>query len=108
MDETLLELIEFIRIASAVMWEAAYRQVYIDAVGDGLFAVILVLTCVSLVHVTRWAWNVEDDGWEGLVVIAGFCAILCGIFAVALAYHAFGKCINPEWHAIQNLIELVK
>jgi lipoprotein signal peptidase len=110
MDKVLQELIEFMKSASPVIWQALYKQVYIEAAASFLWAIGLAVLAVVFVRVAKWAMakKEEDDGYSDWEIVYGFCYILScatGIVAFSLLVSAIKWIANPEFYAIRFILQ---
>ena len=121
METALAELIDAIKLASPVIWEAAVRQALVDGMVTIIVGVILLtiaITCgITLSRMYKLYSKRYDDratyhslvDWTGEVgefflwtgtIIPGFVSIWMIGFGVKEA-------LNPNWYAIQSIIGLV-
>ena len=110
MDKVLQELIEFVKSASPVIWQALYKQVYVEALASFLWAIGLAVLAVILFRIAKWAMaKKEEEGymsdWE---ILYGFCYFFSGVAGVV----AFGFLVsaikwvaNPEFYAIRFILQ---
>jgi uncharacterized membrane protein YidH (DUF202 family) len=108
MDQVLQELVEFVKTASPVIWEALYRQVYVIAASRLLWAIGLAVLIYGALRFakTAWAWHEEDGGFADYNQLAYVCyviSVVLGTAAFGLVVSAFMRLANPNYYAI-NLI----
>lgn len=103
MNELLLELVAKLEVMAPQVWQAAMRQVYVNAWVDGLlWAVPLAASALWF----GWSWRhpPEDsyakENWRILLAALGIVTI--GL----LMFWAFSlkPMLNPQWAAIQLLL----
>ena len=108
MNESMQQLIEMVKNVAPAVWQAAYRQVWIDA-GENLFGALLIgsvtLWAINWVR-RRWSsWDGFDDGPAKIITPLGIC-ILAGITLGCLITFV-DDVANPTFQAIKALGELV-
>lgn len=108
MEQTLVEkLIEFVENASPVIWEAMYRQVYINAIYQGLAGAVLV--CLAVVFFTVFKRTYKKDGFDNdAACVAIILSVASAIVGAAFLVSVIGPMVNPNYYAIDNLLDLVK
>ena len=55
MTELLQQLIDFIKSASPIVWEALVRQVYVEAVSYAAWAVLTTIVVFIWIRLAKWA-----------------------------------------------------
>jgi hypothetical protein len=128
MDETIIQkLIDFIETASPVVWEAAYRQVYVEAISN--FLVFLGLVALSVIcyrYFTEFRDESirlnkildETNGYTGgtrskrddaniASVFFAVCIVLFAGISVFIIGGVIGRVINPDYYAIKILAGMV-
>jgi hypothetical protein len=133
MNETLQELVEFLKTASPVVWEAAMRQVlalgYLN-ITLGILALILVIACISvLVRLYKecslfallkgnfsYAQDRQYQLEHPLLDMKGeapevflWIGVAMGVI-IAISFLPIGilRLVNPTWYAIQLLVNSVR
>ncbi len=110
MDEILIQLIQFVKNASPLVWQALIKQAYIDGIGAVILAVILTTVGFDVVGFARAAKEVEseDNAVHKTYSFTFFLSI------VASALFAFAGCaiswgvrtiINPEFYVIEYVLK---
>jgi len=112
MDKVLQELIEFMKSASPVVWQALYKQVYVEALAFFLWAIGLAVLAVVLVRVAKWAMaKKEEDGYlSDWGIVYGLCYFfsgVAGIVAFGFLVSALKWVANPEFYAIRFILQSV-
>lgn len=110
MDKVLQELIEFVKSASPVIWQALYRQVYVEALGFILWAIGLAVLAVILFRLAKFAVKKkEEDGymsdWEILYGFCYFFSVVVGIVAFGLLVSVIQHVANPQFYAIRFILQ---
>jgi hypothetical protein len=100
-------LIDFVKLASATIWEAAFRQVYANVAANAFWIVILL---VGFFFIIRWIKisnkKYEDygsEGWEASVGVSWFALVVDSIIICLLTSDVIKWLINPTWYAIEQL-----
>ena len=109
MDTLLQELIAFLKGASPVVWEALYRQVYVNAGAFIAWAIGLAALCAAFFRVGKFSWSEYKkdeysmyDAGSVFVYIASACL---GFAAFALLVNAAMQFANPEYYAIRYILK---
>lgn len=97
MNEAMQKLIDAVQKASPVVWQAAYRQVWIDF-AECCLAVVVLLS-VGLLFL-RWARTWQDSDDRGFGRVIGWAISLFSLVPFTIAM----ECIfNPTFAAIKEL-----
>jgi len=108
-DKTLQTLIDFLQMASPVIWETFIRQVYISAYLDFVWAGVFLIVSLAM-----WRWsrhfevrNDDRDDEEAMwicraisVAALMICLVLVDVVVVQLS--------NPNYYAIQLIMKQLK
>ena len=119
MDQTLEELINFVKQAAPEVWRIGYKQVVVEQIQWSIWTLVWVVIAIILarggylLYTKAMAMKKEDHNysmWEmpftfGIIGIA--CAPLVGLGAIASLGEVLYRFANPEWYAIQILVRLV-
>ena len=113
-EEILRKLVEFIENASPVIWAAASRQVAVNAIRTILAAIVFLVATLVLARLAAYCnkryhederesedWNVGR--WTSITLGLVFFVIF-----LILAIGVIGPLVNPDYYAIQVLINLVR
>lgn len=112
MEKAILELIEAIKALAPEVWSILIKQVYVDSASYLAWGVV-----VGLVSSYIWRVNVKlsiapDDEYESDKDDRTWRASLCGalgtigtLLTVGLFITGLGKLANPEFHAINYLLD---
>jgi hypothetical protein len=133
LEEGLKQLIEFVKAASSVLWQAAYKQVYADAVVNSIWLLIMLMITFFAIKLVVYSikefkkdierrkketeatgkvynWNTDekdDNSSIGTILLFSFVAILPSVISIMLLTDVVRWLINPEWYAIQKLINMI-
>ena len=110
--ELLRELIEYVKSAGGVVWDAAYRQVYVGIAIDFIWGVAF---CVGIRALSGWYFNLKNEQEEdydfdrgfGMAFILGGI-IICAMLALWAVTNITSALINPEWQVISNMLSLMQ
>jgi uncharacterized membrane protein YfcA len=114
MDILLQELIEFVKTASPVLWGIYIKQAYVDGIYSVIFGVALI--CVGVVILLAGLRirkaekekdysEFDDGGAYWMAIIFGILGICAGL---VVGCSSIGNFVNPEYQAIQLIIETLK
>lgn len=113
-EDVVQKLIEFVQNASPVVWNAALKQVQVDAVLYFIGAVVFLVLTIGCISLTRWSnnkkkeatdWNESDYDLGIYFGAAG--AVLFTLCTVGFICEMVVRLINPTWYAIQNILNLL-
>ena len=110
-DQVLLELVEFVKGASPVIWEALYRQVYVEALGGILWSVGLFCLSAILFRLGKFCYGQHTksyDSWDIAYVFSYFSAGASSVIAFGLLVSAVKYLANPEFYAIRFILQSIK
>lgn len=112
MDELLRELIEFLKNASPMVWETLHRQVYVQAAQYAFWLVLFgaaVIPCVVLVR--KFLELREEDEWGDHELPIALGLMGCALFGILAAFclvSAVSRLINPDYYAIQIILNSLR
>jgi len=108
LETALQELIEFLENASPMVWEVLLKQVYIDAVANIAWAIMLVVVCILLIKLIKYSHEkMEEDSyssWEMGLWLGYIFAPAAGALAFGLLVSAAMRFANPEFYAIRYIL----
>lgn len=101
------------------LWAVMVRQARVEAVLDIFWILALIATLVLTAWFVRYAWRKtkEEDysnRWdeEAVVVISVVCGIISALITVPiialLSYGLVSKLFNPEYWALQQILDAIK
>lgn len=103
MNETIQQLVEWVKTTSPVVWQAAYRQVYIDGFEYAFTSVIFVIAFFYLFSFTKKSWEDMEEGR----LISGIGLGILGTVTIIFFANAIDCFANPTFQAIHALHHLV-
>ena len=112
MDEMLLKLIEMIEKASPAVWDIVNRQVYSDAFEKFVWAMVLLVfgliffKLATLAH--KNAEGSEKFEWEVATTFFYLLGLLSSLAFLSFSVYVIKMLYNPQFYAIQYLINSVK
>jgi len=120
MEETLRSLVEFVKTASPLVWDAVLRQVYVTAVTNFIWLLALVVGLVVLVKISlhcRRNYVVAEaytlDGWDRsdwattMAITMGGAVIVIVAILIGLT-ETISRLLNPNYYAIQMILQNLK
>ena len=111
-DGLIQRLVEFVEKAAPVMWEAAYRQVYVNILQNTIYGLFFLVGAIVCYMFGRYWKNREaKSSWdEENYTLYMLIFLTVGLIALFLSFlffvPAIGGLINPDYYAIKNLINL--
>ena len=112
MENALAELIEFVKAAAPEVWRILLRQVAVEVAINTWYVVASVATIVVLGRaVSADLKRSGGDPMEGnffLTIFGGLAIVVAGFVLVTSVSLVIGHLINPEFYALQYLIEPLK
>ena len=104
LDKLLRELIEFVKNASPVIWAALVKQVYVVALQHAIW-IIVPITSLIVFFSRQIKEAVEDDNTGELTFYVWIFRIVALIVMIGLASAAIARVINPDFYAIQLILD---
>jgi hypothetical protein len=109
-NEQVQQVIDAVKNAAPVMWQAAYRQVFIDGFENFLLMVIFLIFARRLYLVgSRYVANDKYPDWgdpiPALCITGTIIATLVSLPFLVCGIDCFA---NPTFQAIKNLAALAK
>lgn len=96
-----------------VVWQAEYRQVYINAITTVIFfGILLIIVIVAWIILTKICISIykeeEEKGysrtdWFGWIIAHILCAVLTVAFFGIIITNGVQPLINPVYQAIDNI-----
>ena len=103
--QPLQQLVEWVKTASPVLWQAAYRQVYVNGIEEIIGIVFFAALAFFGLSRVRENW----DEWDEVVVFFAVLGVLVSfIISFAFLFGAIDDFANPTFQAVKNLAGLVK
>ena len=99
--ELLLELVDLVEQTAPQLWEIALRQVSIYA---GHYVLVALFFCL-IIYILRGV-PVDNDERDVKLLIQGIILVLC-TFALFMLYEFAARLINPQYYAIEILVNLI-
>jgi hypothetical protein len=111
MNESIERLIDIVQKASPTIWQAAYRQVFIDGVENCVCALAFLMVAIYLWRLRPRLWAAYKADESSCNDLGTVVALVGFMFAVGLAVgclcFALDNFANPTFAAIKALAELV-
>ena len=111
----LAELVEFVRNATPVIWEAAYRQVYVIAIYQAITSLVCFAIAWLVISHGSKLWNDKPekqayhyDAYVAWSYIIRGVAMIFVILAIIFGSSVIGPLVNPEYYALRQLLLIVK
>lgn len=112
MDQAFLKLIEMIEKASPAVWEIVNKQVYVDATESFLWALILGGIAITLFKFIPFfkKKEIEDsyEMWDIALIFSWVIAPISLLVSLVFLMDALKMLYNPQFYAIQYLINNIK
>lgn len=108
--EILSQLIDFVKTASPIIWEAYVRQVYVEIIPMTVLGTLLLIASAIMISVGKKVKKAEnlDKDFEG----ASFACFAFAFLLFACGMGAFSKgaahLLNPNYYAIQMILSQIK
>jgi len=104
MDDTLVQLIKAIQDIAPQVWSIYMKQVMVDVFQIGVFVVLLFVAITVTASWVRKGWEDLDEFSQPLsITIIGSLIVILFLLISEFA----GRIINPQYYAIQKLLEVV-
>lgn len=111
-NSLLQELVDLVKSTAPELWRIAIQQVFVQAVGYGLgvvallaFGLYFLWVAVQIKRSENYSQDEDAPSQYGLSLFASI-ALFSGL--LILLYQVLGRLINPEFYAIELLINYVK
>ena len=106
--------------AGEYVFELAIRQNYVNAIHSIIFIIGVIIAGILYRKFFKYAntileeeqirrWSTRNGEWmPPVLVLLGLGLGLLGVVALAEVGTVIGRLINPEWYAINDLINMVR
>ena len=101
MNEALKKLIDVVQQASPVIWQAAYRQVFVDGAEFALLFIVFVLSAILLWEFGRKL--ADDNADEFGVFFARLGAVVAAWVSLIFFVSMLDCFLNPTFAAIKEI-----
>lgn len=112
------QLIDLVKGASSVLWQAALHQVYASIITNFIEAGFVLILAIALAIASTKFWKAgsnvrardkyaDDVAWTLGSVMTGLGSIVAIIVAFVLAMQAVQMLLAPDYAAIQQLTNLI-
>jgi hypothetical protein len=105
-------LFEFVETASPVVWAAARRQVLVLIIQNTIWATLLLIATGIMARASVWATKearkerYSADAWVVLTITCALTGIFTLLVTIICINSVIGQVINPDYYAIEALLEL--
>jgi len=110
--DLLEELIDVVQQTAPELWRIANRQVYGDIARNCLWIIVCIIVIYVGIRLLKHGYKLKEDDyscdWEYAVMCGWIMLGVSPIVLVSLLDSVIGKLINPEYYAIQVLMNLIK
>jgi hypothetical protein len=117
-DQVLQKLIEFLQNASPLVWSTLVKQVYVEAISMIAWAVGLFVLCLLLIKFGKWLGakseemaekrsDYDTDGYNMGKWVSYLSSFMAGVFFFSLLIEAFKHIANPNFYAIQYIVQTI-
>jgi hypothetical protein len=100
-----------LQLPAAMLWQALIRQVYVEAITDGILLILGIIAVVIWTKWFRWARTKrKDDGYGDRMDRSMPCFVAGGVIGIFLAVVVicavadFAQLANPEYGALKILL----
>jgi hypothetical protein len=99
---------------AAHLWDIYVWQARVEAVRDGVLAIVGLVSAIIAARLIRFFWKKEaasesSDGWFGFLAFACGAITGAGIILFFLNFYAaIGEYLNPQYWAFQQLTRDLK
>jgi peptidoglycan/LPS O-acetylase OafA/YrhL len=108
MDEIIMKLIALVETTAPKLWEIALRQVGAENMRDQLLCWVLGIVVAILITALVFMWKDDEDTWAGGIIFCFFGALGLMVVIVLNIIAINMRLANPEYYAIQVLLNLAK
>jgi hypothetical protein len=106
MDKLLQQLIDAVKMATPVIWEALVRQVYVSTIAFGVGGVILCVFSIALAVAGKK--TDISDGDHSIQYAFWFFSFFFASASMALFTCGVMRWLNPNYYAIQMIIDSLR
>ncbi len=106
MSTKLIELIEKFETVAPNIWDIMVRQVVVE----GAINLVVTIVCLLLLLAVKPLWKLAEVPERDMVpaaIVLGFFAVIPAAFGLANLLRGLARLLNPEYHAIKLLMDLV-
>ena len=115
--ETLKSLVDKISQVREKAFELAIRENYVTAIEEIITVIVLVVVIGCYLKALKWGFGKEEgniynrmynEDLEFHYFIGGFFVVILVIVVIICFSDAVGRLVNPQWHAAQDIIGMVR
>ena len=108
MNELLIQLVEFTKTASPIVWAALVKQAYVVGCTYLVWAAVVSALCLLFIRLANYGLQQfkEDPNseWEYGLVIFLALGVFAGLISVGLFLEGISHLINPEYYALMLIL----
>ena len=112
MEGKLNEVIEYIRNLAPAVWAILMKQVYSNAIVNAIASAIFIVTTIAFLQSIRFCIKKQEkdsySGWEMGILFLAMGVFITSIISLVTLVSAFQYLFNPEFYAIQQIIQTIK
>lgn len=121
-QDALYEIMEIVKSTAPHLWRIARRQVYAEVAQRGIWTLVIIASSVGLWKLRIMAYKLDKeakeeaeetcswygDGWKTTAWVCTVLSSVCIIIAFSVLAGMVMRLINPDYYAIQILLDLAK
>ena len=112
MESTLNQAIEYIRNIAPAVWAILMKQVYSNAIVSTVGCIIFIIVTVAFLWGIRYCIKRHEKDsyseWEMGVLFLSTGTFITSLISFFALVDAFQKFYNPEFYAIQQIIQVTR
>lgn len=109
MEDALLELVGAIKDLAPQVWAIYLKQVSLKAIIDGVSAVLLIIASILSYKSVKYGMKMKEedytDPWEYWVIFGWVGMTVFTFAAIVNVFYAISYLYNPEYYAIDLLLQ---
>lgn len=98
---------EKISVGAEFVFEAYYKQVSVEAVGFGLFAVFSLFGFIFCGYQWRTA-STEGNYYDDLTITSCVLTIVFFFMVFLFSWATIGRVVNPNYYLLHNILSIVR
>lgn len=110
MDNSIAQLISWLKEASPQLWSILMKQVYIEAYTNLIIGILLlIIVVVSIFKLLPYINTKKDNSiYDLLIVLYGIGIFVFSLIVIICLLSAYYSFMNPEYQAIMLILDKVK
>lgn len=103
-QQVLGELVGFVKEAAPAVWMIYRRQVVVQVLQYGLWAVTAAIASVALFRLGKRVAKLDEYDADLFATMAYFCFAIAVVLSITFVCNVLGRVVNPDYYIIEMML----